>query len=652
MKIAKLTVKNFGRFENGGIEISNGITKISGSNGTGKSTLLSAVTNVIAGVTVSGSPLNEKNMGDVSCATSSSLQIDGVNYESGITAKTVGGKVTSISGFRSVDGVAKQVREFEVDRPWRMDSLDFMLPDRAISNKNVLSYVLDFARVEKIGDFLAKQPFAEPLRAVLKASFYDVDKTLASLRKTAQEAKNKADAIPDAVQRLKGSMSEPLVVPQDNWSLRIGELTLKRNQLFTILTESKKRSEIAKQDAEQVNAKVASMLKEAANLRKQAADLQRVHDREEQDRVAKQVSRKNQHARDVMNTENEIRDLERSISHFQEYIERDREIIADVNAALQGLLDKLNNGVEGKCPFSGVFCPTAEEYGRDSLLAECRKQATFYKEKKVNAEREIAQLEEKIGQLEVAISELKPKLAKLQEEQIEDAYYKQTIPAEVAELLKRADDITAAAAEVKPVTIDNREENAICEDLKRLDLEIDNLKNERRTIEEAKRYNEGIEVANAQILKQIEGARDEVKKLRIIETEYSTYIDDLRAAVKQYCKSAEEAVSALFSGSEHYLDGLRIKLFQEQKNSELGRMVFTPQLVKGDKVSERLSDGETILFGVALIVNVLQPHAGVDYPVIVDRGESVDMDRLKRALRGKQAIVAVREDHPLQVDTL
>lgn len=652
MKIAKLNVKNFGRFENGGIEISNGITKISGSNGTGKSTLLSAVTNVIAGVTVSGSPLNEKNMGDVNCATSSALVIDGVNYESGITAKTTAGKVTSISGFRAVDGVAKQVREFEVDRPWRMDSLDFMLPDRAISNKNVLSYVLDFARVEKIGDFLAKQPFAEPLRAVLKASFYDVDKTLTSLRKTAQEAKQKADGIPDAVARLKGSMSEPLVVPQDKWSVRIGELTLKRNQLFTILTESQKRSEVAKKDAEAVNAKVASMLQEAANLRQQAADLQRVHDREEQDRVAKQVSRKNQHARDVMNTENEIRDLERSISHFQEYIERDREIIADVNAALQGLLDKLNNGVEGKCPFSGVFCPTAEEYGRDSLLAECRKQATFYKEKKVNAEREIAQLEEKIGQLEVALSELKPKLAKLQEEQIEDAYYKQTIPAEVAELLKRADDITAAAAEVKPVTIDNREENAICEDLKRLDLEIDNLKNERRTIEEAKRYNEGIEVSNARIMKQIENAREEVKKLRIVETEYSTYIDDLRAAVKQYCRAAEEAVSALFAGSEHYLDGLRIKLFQEQKNSELGRMVFTPQLVKGDKVSERLSDGETILFGVALIVNVLQPHAGVDYPVIVDRGESVDMDRLKRALRGKQAIVAVREDHPLQVDTL
>lgn len=652
MKIAKIEVKNFGRFENGGIELSEGITKVSGSNGTGKSTILSAVTNVIAGVTVSGSPLNEKNMGDVACATSSALVIDGVTYESGINAKTTAGKVTSIFGFRSVNGVSKQVREYEVCRPWRIDALDFMIPDRAIANKKVLEYVIDFAKIEKIGDFLDKQPFAEPLRAVLKASFWDVDKTLTSLRKTSQEAKNKADGIPDAVARLKGSMSEPLVVPQDKWSVRIGELSLKRNQLFTILTETKKRSEVAKQDAEAVNAKVASMLQEAANLRKQAADLQRIHDREEQDRVARLVSKKNQHARDIMNTENEIKDHERSISHFQEYIVRNQEIINDCNSSLQGLLDKLNSGVEGKCPFSGVFCPTAEDHGRDSLLAECRKQAVFYKEKKVNAANENAKLDEKIGFLTVAISELKPKLAKLQAEQIEDAFYKQTIPSEVAALLKQADDLTAAAAEVKPVSVDIREETTIAEDLKRLDIEIDNLKNERRTIEEAKRYNEGIEASNARILKQIESAREEVKKLRIIETEYSSYIDDLRSSVKQYCRAAEEAVSSLFAGSEHYLEGLRIKLFQEQKNSELGRMVFTPQLVKGDKVSERLSDGETILFGVALIVNVLQPHAGIDYPVIVDRGESVDMDRLKRALRGKQAIVAVREDHPLQVDVL
>ena len=78
--------------------------------------------------------------------------------------------------------------------------------------------------------------------------------------------------------------------------------------------------------------------------------------------------------------------------------------------------------------------------------------------------------------------------------------------------------------------------------------------------------------------------------------------------------------------------------------------MFKPQIVRPDgSVSEALSDGESRLYGIALIRFVFQRFFEVQAPILVDRAEAVDSDRLAVALGGCQAIVARRADCDLTI---
>ena len=222
---------------------------------------------------------------------------------------------------------------------------------------------------------------------------------------------------------------------------------------------------------------------------------------------------------------------------------------------------------------------------------------------------------------------------------------------EAQALIEEAEQLEAQAnAVVVPTFTPSAEIAQIGAKLGAIATELQSIEATERKISEANAQVDAAAKFNASITAKIESLNAERLKAEENEAVYSSYVQIFSGYVRSYMDQATEAVNQLFTFAQSYLPGLRIKLFAEQMSRSFGKQCFVPQLVQADgSVSEALSDGENQLFAIALITEIYQKVTGVRMPILVDRAEAIDPDRLALALADNQAIVATRKDCDLVI---
>lgn len=652
-------VHNFKCFSTKEVQFAQGITHIDGRNGSGKSSILEAI-----GMVLSNGQLPTSAFKDAHYAASVSVNVNGKSYQHITNAKLdATGKVIGTSGERRIDGVQVGVNEFSKQATWPAGCsyLWDLVDARNMAVAQKMAFQL--AGINDFADYLfSLDGVSQPIKEAFNQANSDSERTVAILKKKANDAKKDAEKFKVQAEALDGqvqAVADKVVVPADVLT-RKSELRNTREALTSMLQGVQASDNDRK--AESINVAV-----HAASLRNQAQEKRR-------EAVAK-VAEANKAEAEKAKAENQKRQAEvfaitQAVSMKRKQLFDAQKALSDKRANLQFMQTKkqsLQNEQEGLrnrwsqlqvvgvCPLTGQSCEVAAAKVAEDRKAEIAKVVAFGKQ----AAAEIASLDAQIAGLQADIEHdaaaVAEQEAAISEEIVPTIEYAKPIvhstddvPAAKA-LMAEADELDAQANEVVVPTFTPSDEIAqIGAKLGAIATELQSIEATERKVSEANAQVDAAEKFNASINAKIEALNADRLKAEENEAVFASYVQIFSGYVRTYMDQATEAVNQLFTVAQSYLPGLRIKLFAEQMSSSFGKQCFVPQLVQSDgSVSEALSDGENQLFAIALITEIYQKVTGVNMPILVDRAEAIDPDRLERALGDNQAVVATRMDSDL-----
>ena len=654
-------VHNFKCFTSKEVQFSTGITHIDGRNGSGKSSILEAI-----GYVFGNGGLNTTDIKDAKYSTILSAKVDGKDYDHITSPRTDrSGKITGTTGSRRVNGLDSGVKDFQSAATWPTNASYLWDLNAARQKDNAQKAAFELAGVKPFAEWIESKTVAPEVFNAFSDAKGDVDDTLKILKIKSASGKKDAERFQAQAEALEGQIKDlPAKSVLSAAMIENKEFLLnERFELTAKLSGAKKSDDAAKEAINRKSAEAKKLINEATEKRSDAMRLISAARVAEQSRVdeANKVIKAQADAENAKRFKMEQSYNERvaALRKAKEEIvglEVDRE---DLIAKKQRLRDRwlsLSN-VDGICPYTQAPCETAKKAMADRNQEEIAKVIADGKA----VASQIAEIDNRISDAKAKITVIEEdvRYAKIAFESIEIAIPKyvvanQITPEDVAgysELMAEADDLVAKANAIQVPTFNpSAETSEISAKLAEIYAELNSIEDSEKEVATANAAVDATIRFNEETQNAIDAADRARVKAEEISAIYAGFVEDFTALVAEYMREASDLVNGLFVGCDAYLPGLRIKLFAENMTSQMGRSCFVPQIVRPDgSVSEALSDGETQLFAIALIRKVYQPVTGVVMPILVDRAEAIDSDRLEAALGDNQAIVATRKDCDLAI---
>ena len=659
--LSKVKVENFKCFSNIEASVKPGITLITGRNGSGKSSFIEAIKTAFTNSSVSASQIKNGAF-----RTYINVHASGVSHEHITQPKTdANGKITGTIGERKIDGIDRGVSEFGNNSVWAGYGAYLYDLEAARDGKTAQKAAFKLAGVVPFNEWLPKQA---GVSADLMAEFVNAkgneEDTMKSIRIKIAEAKKDADRAKIAAETLNANCkSVPTLIYMDEaTSARKTQLIEQRNQLTAQLQGVRESDDTRKAASEAKAAEANKIIQQSIDKRNAARRLVTEANAKESARVQAINAEAQSKVNDAMAEKQKLNELVSSLYTKGIDAKSKHDALMIKRQDLMNLCDSLrqkwaDHNVTGVCPLTGQACPTAAQAKAEEIQAKLAQIAADGKA----AKDELAEIEQKIDAASKDLIDARAAYmaakAKLDAFVIPTVTYQQAIliqPEEVEDavkLNKEADALVEQAnAMERPTFTPSAEVAQIGAQLSSIATELASIDAKEKEIAAHNAQVDAVKQLNAENERNVAAEQKRRLAQEEIAAVYGTYADEFTGLIAKYMKEASDAVNGLFVNASSYLPGLRIKLFKENMGNELGKVCFVPQLVKADgSVSENLSDGETQLYSIALITNVYQPITGVRMPILVDRAEAIDRDRLEAALAGQQAIVAARTDSDFEI---
>ena len=659
--IEGIQLNNFKKFNSFEVSLTPGINHVDGRNGSGKSSILEAISMVL-----SNGQLQTSAFKDPHYAASVSINVCGKVYSHITNAKLDStGKVTGTSGERRIDGVQVGVAEFGKQSTWPAGCSYLWDLCDARNMGTAQKMAFDLAGIKPFADYLfSLDGVAQPIKEAFNAANSDSERTVAILKKKANDAKKDAEKFKVQAEALDGqvqAVAEKQVVPAEVLT-RKAELRNTREALTNMLQGIQASDETRKAESIGVAGQAEALRQQAANKRREAqAKVAEANHAEAAKAKAENQKRQAEVfaiTQAVSMRRKELFDAQKALSDKRaklQFLNNKKQSLQNEQTGLRNRWSQLQ--VVGVCPLTGQSCDVAASKVAADRQPEIAKVVAFGKQ----AAAEIASLDAQIASLQAEIESdaaaVAAQEAAISDEIVPTTEYVQPVVhstddiQEAQELMDEAEQLEQQAnAVVVPSFTPSAEIAQIGAKLGAIATELQSIEATERKVSEANAQVDAAAKFNQSITAKIEALNADRIKSEENEAVYSSYVQIFSGYVRSYMDQATEAVNQLFTVAQSYLPGLRIKLFAEQMSSSFGKQCFVPQLVLADgSVSEALSDGENQLFSIALITEIYQNVTGVKMPILVDRAEAIDPDRLAMALADNQAIVATRKDCDLVI---
>lgn len=659
--LTKVKIENFKSFSSLEASIKPGITLLTGRNGSGKSSFIEAVKTAFTNSSVSASQIKNGQF-----RTFIQVVANGVSHEHVTQPKTdANGKITGTIGERKIDGIDRGVSEFGTSAVWSGVGSYLYDLDAARDGKTAQKAAFKLAGVVPFNEWFHSQT---GVSADLMNEFANAkgnpDDTLKSLRIKIAEAKKDADRAKIAAETLQANCKQvpSYIYMDDATSARKAELIAMRNQLTAQLQGARESDYTRKAVSDAKAAEANKLILQAAEKRNEARRLVTEANAKEAARVQAINAEKQAKVNEAMEEKKKLQEqvstlYTKGFDAKQKYDALLRERL-DLTDLCDSLRQKwMYNNVTGVCPLTGQACQTAAQAKASEIEAKLAQIAADGKA----AKEELDAIEQKIDAASKELIDARTAYmaakAKLDAFVIPTVTYHQARliqPGDVTEAVKlntEADALVEQANSMeRPTFTPSAEVAQIGAQLSSIATELASIDAKEKEISAHNAQVDTVKQLNAENERKVASEQKRRLAQEEIAAVYGSYADEFTGLIAKYMKQASDAVNGLFVNASSYLPGLRIKLFKENMQNELGKVCFIPQLVKADgSVSESLSDGETQLYAIALITSVYQPITGVRMPILVDRAEAIDRDRLEAALAGQQAIVAARTDSDFEI---
>lgn len=657
--LSSVEVKMVKCFAHQVINISNGVTAIEGRNGSGKSTIIEGISNVL-----SNSTMSDKALRDKSCpAEVNVIMSDGTSFGSTLKASVDdSGKVIKTQGGRTFNGVGTTGKE--IANLIATAGNDHLFDvDAALKYSNASDCAYKLAGVHSFGDWVMSAELSEEIKHQFRINGSDFDKTVGALNNQAAQSRRRAD---DLMMQKTAYMSNIKNVPSlatlpQGIEDEAASLTSEKNDLLQVIAGEKAMAN-ASRDAIMEAQRKQQQLNQDANRKEQEADAlvkaaQRKADADvdERNRVGLAAA---------MNRRNEINKAKANADQYGHDAEKGKARVKELEDAIVKL-----NGEVNALRTAWIAAGTAfvcEKTGEECNLIKQVKGGMTQEEIQIKAgevKAEIDKFTEKLEEAKHDLEEAEQK-ADAYNKAYNDAYsnYKDFTPEDrvsvvandvpgYIDLMAEAYDLRERAKAVEiPAYVAGTDGQEAASRITQIDNRLSEIARIKKEVDGRNAEARFIASNNEDQQRKADQANKEAVNCQEQATAYKLMASDLTKAYRAYCKEASEKVNGLFAKSVEFLPGLVVKLFEEEKGSLNGKRVFKPQIVRPDgSVSEALSDGESRLYGIALIRFVFQKFFEVQAPILVDRAEAVDSDRLAVALDGCQAIVARRADCDLTI---
>lgn len=654
-----LELSNFKKFNSFYAHFNAGINNIQGRNGSGKSSILEAIAMVL-----SNGQLPTSGFKDAHYASSAILKVDGTSFSHTTNAKLDStGKVTGTTGERRIDGVQVGVTEFGKQATWPTGSSYLYDLGDARNMAIAQKMAFELAGIKPFAEYLfSLDGVAQPIKEAFNAANSDSERTVAILKKKSNDAKKDAERFKVQAEALDGQIQavpEKSVVPADVLT-RKAELRNTREALTNMLQGIQASDNDRKAEAINISVQAAELRNQAAAKRREAQS--KVAESNQAEAAKANAENKKRQAEVYAITQavsmrrKELHDAQRTLTEKRATLtgyQSNKDAMLRKQAELRNRWSQLQ--VVGVCPLTGQSCEVAAAKvasDRQAEIAHVVEEGTKVAALIVALDAQIAGLTAEIENDSTAVAaqeaEINATVIPVGDYIQPIVYTIEDIPAAQA-LMAEADKLDAQANAVSVPTFTPSAEIAeIGAKLGAIATELQSIEAQERKVTEANAQIDAAAKFNQSISAKIDSLNAERLKAEENEAVFASYVQIFSGYVRSYMDQATEAVNRLFEVAQSYLPGLRIKLFAEQMSSSFGKQCFVPQLVQADgSVSEALSDGENQLFAIALITEVYQKVTGIRMPILVDRAEAIDPDRLERALADNQAVVATRMDSDL-----
>lgn len=659
--LSKVKVENWKCFDSLEVSLKPGITHVSGRNGSGKSSFIDAVKTVLSNSSVSASQIKNGAF-----RTYINVVANGVSHEHVTQPKTdSNGKITGTFGERKIDAVDRGVAEFGTSSVWAGTGSYLFDLDAARDGKTAQKAAFKLAGVVPFKEWLPNQAgvSADLMTEFVNAKCNEED-TMKSIRIKISEAKKEAERAKIAAETLQANAKSvpSYIYMDDSTSARKAELISMRDQLTSQLQGVKQSDSDRKEEAEAKSNHIHLIMQQSIDKRNAARLLVSEANAKESARVQAINAEEQAKVNEAMAEKKELQDRVADLYTKGFDAKQKHDALLRERLDLQDLCDSLRqkwveSNVTGVCPLTGQACQTAAQAKAAEIEAKLAKIAADGKA----AKEELAAIGPKIDAAAKELNDARTAYivakSKLDSFVIPSVEYQQARLIQIEELPDavklnaEADALNAQANSLeKPTFTPSAEVAHIGAQLNSIAEELSSIEAKEKEITAHNAQVEAVKQLNAE--NERKAAAEQSRRLaqEEIAAVYGSYADEFTGLIARYMKEASDAVNGLFVNASTYLPGLRIKLFKENMQNELGKVCFIPQLVKADgSVSESLSDGETQLYAIALITNVYQPITGFKMPILVDRAEAIDSDRLEAALAGQQAIVAMRTDSDFEI---
>ena len=657
--LSSVEVKMVKCFSHQVINFNSGITTIEGRNGSGKSTIIEGISNVL-----SNSTMSDKALRDKSCpAEVNVIMSDGTSFGSTLKASVDdSGKVIKTQGGRTFNGVGTTGKE--IANLIATAGNDHLFDvDAALKYSNASDCAYKLAGVQSFGDWVMSAELSDEIKHQFRLNGSDFDKTVGALNNQAAQSRRRSD---DLMMQKTAYMSNIKNVPAlatmpQGIEEEAASLTDEKKGLLDVIAGAKAMANAAREAIMEAQRKQQA-LNSDANRKEQEADAlvkaaQRKADAEVDERNRVGLAAAN-------NSRNEINKAKANADNYAHEVERLGRYINELEDKIVKLNDELNGlrsawvaaGTAFKCDRTGEDCNLIKQVRGGMSQEEIAAKAGEVKA-------EIDHVTERLNEERQSLAEAEQK-AEAYNKAYTDAYnsYKDFTPEDrvtvVANDVPGYLDLMAAAYDLRerakaveiPAFSAGTDGQEAAARITQIDKRLDDIARIKKEIDGRNAEARFIAANNEDQQRKADQANKEAVKCQEQATAYKLMASDLTKAYRAYCKEASEKVNGLFAKSVEFLPGLVVKLFEEEKGSLNGKRVFKPQIVRPDgSVSEALSDGESRLYGIALIRFVFQKFFEVQAPILVDRAEAVDSDRLAVALDGCQAVVARRADCDLTI---
>lgn len=616
INIRHIELRNFKNHNSLVVDLPNDCTGavVYGRNGSGKSSILEAITFCLGSSAEAGKVINQTTKAPVSV----SLTIEhpeGTDTFTRVLTPTLNeaGKVTASTSSYSISGTPKKQTEYQTAVTQLFGTRDWMFllrPELNAANKDARAILLQVAGAPEERTFLAESN-QQLANIIGNTSFSDFERKKKQILESL--GKRISTEIPAKIEEISAMLQPVEEIDLTGVEDRIKAINSELSGVDQI--NSKKQA-----DYEKTLEEAQSLRNEAQKLRNLAAQKVAEANREankqadEADAIIAEWNRTlsglRRQADQIKAEMSEARtDLARAEARAQELY---AEAMQHAEAHKQTSLSPIDSEKLGQCQVCQKWCgdlaargAEAAEKQRTNELArilEAGKQVMSLRGKELV---KINKQTDRIDSLMSKEHEIESKINSLGEAPEAPERKVITETPESLGFISRAEKLEATAEKlIKENRLDIAQKpTELIEELQQLN---ETLARGAAATQQARQ--------NEKIQQRISELREEESALITTQLQHKQHIAQLKEFYKQYADSVTASVTKLFDGTDY-----KVKLFDENMQNTKGVPVMLPM----KDGSSNLSTAESLIFGKLFIERVLSAHYGVVAPIIIDNGECV-----------------------------